>query len=895
VTAPSHARPALSSAASGGAVLVLDAQGRVELANGGAAQLWQAKPTELAGDHFANLFAFEVTSNDPEFLSAQWEVIQAAALAQPTPLQLQPKEAAAFNAVVRLERAGEEPARFFAFVSRAQPAPAAGGEEATAGANPAAGNLLGVLNEKSPLGFFDLNFVRQEAYFSPTWKRMLGHTDASLPNAFETLPALIHEDDSAAAPDKLAGRAPSTGSRPFTVEYRMKHARGHFVWVQCTGVQLFAPNGALQRVVGAHLDISERKELEEQALHAEERLAALSDRGRLALFEIDFIGENTWLSPAFKAVLGFGESELPDTPESFLRALPPEDSTGGLAAFFTQKQPGQPVYFDALHLRHRNGTDLWGYAGIVRVLSRKKELQRVLGFLAPMPEGVAAGAGGGLNAEQFSAVLAELHEGVLLTDARDQIVYVNPVAERLLARHVEQIVGRAASEIFRLSHRVSGAAGESPIEKALTTGEGTPLNNEFNLERGAGAKPAPIVFSCRPVADASGAVAGAVVVFRDPTEMSLTPEELVKANRFDSLGQLAGGIAHDYNNLLTTILGGISLALDSRDYSGLENSSKACDAAKALSKQLLMFSKGGTGTRQVIRTADLLRDSIRVASSGSTVKVELNAPADLATIQVDRAQLLQVFQNLIINAIQAMPNGQGNVWVTAGNVTLAENQIPPLAAGQYVAIEVRDNGSGIKPEHLEKIFDPFFTTKKTGTGLGLATVLSIVKRHGGQIGLDSELGVGTTFTVFLPRAEQETVVEARRAPTLNVATRTNRVLFMDDDPEISRLTEGMLLGMGYKVDLAKNGDEAITLYKRYLNIQRPHDVVIMDLTVIGGMGGEECFRKLRELHPEVRAIVASGYDSDEMVKQFLDLGFLGYLTKPYRVGDLSRVIKKVLG
>jgi PAS domain S-box-containing protein len=896
VNSPSqNTRTTPPSFLSGQAVLVLDAAGRIELANPVAAALWQAKTGELIGDHLPNLFTFEVTSDDPDWLAAQWEVLLASALAQPTPLRLQPKEAGAFDAVLRIEKAAEEPLRYFAYVSRVlRPIAAPAGESAAGTASPVDG-LLGILNDRSPLGFYDLNFVKQEAYYSPTWKRMAGHTDASLPNTFDALHALIHPDDSSAAPDKLTGRATSTGSRPFSVEYRLKHARGHYLWVQSTGVQLFAPNGALQRVVGAHLDITERKELEEQALHAEERIAALGERGRFALFELDFTGGATWLSPAFKHLLGFEEDELADEPESFLRALPPEDSTGGLAGFFSTKHPGQPVYFDALRLRHRNGTDLWGYAGIIRVLSRRKELQRVLGYVAPMPEGVAAQSAGGLSADQFSVILAELREAVLLTDARDQVVYVNAAAERILARAAEQLIGRSASEVFRLVHRLSGAPGESPVEKALTTGEATPLNNEFALEREAGAKPVPVVFSCRAVADAGGQAAGTVVVFRNPDEMTLTPEELVKTNRFDSLGQLAGGIAHDYNNLLTTILGGISLALDNRDYSALENASKACDAAKALSKQLLMFSKGGTGTRQVIRAADLLRDAIRVASSGSTVKVELEAPGDLATIQVDRAQLLQVFQNLIINAIQAMPTGQGNVWVTAGNVTLAEGQIPPLAAGQYVAIEVRDNGSGIKPEHLEKIFDPFFTTKKTGTGLGLATVLSIVKRHGGQIGLDSELGVGTTFTVFLPRAEQEEVVEARRAPSLNVATRTNRVLFMDDDPEISRLTEGMLTGMGYKCDLARNGEEAVTLYKRYLNIQRPYDVVIMDLTVIGGMGGEECFRKLRELHPDVRAIVASGYDSDDMVKQFLDLGFMGYLTKPYRVGDLARVIKKVLG
>lgn len=884
----------------GAAVLVLDAQGKIELANTAAAALWQARAAELAGDFLPNLFVFEVTSRDPDLVQAQWEVVSAAALAQPVTLRLQPKEAAAFDVIVRLESASADPVRYFATVTRPAPPPAAlatapSGATGSTHAAPGGENFLAVLAERSALGFFDLNFVKNETYLAPAWKRMLGYTDTSLPNTYESWLALIHPDDSAAAPDKLSGRASATGSRPFSVEYRMKHARGHFVWLQAVGAQVFAPNGSLQRVVGAQLDITDRKETEEASLRAEERLAGLSDRGRIALFELDFTGGASWLSPALKATLGFKDDELPDEPESFLRALPPDDSAGGLAAFFTAKQPGAPVYFDALRLRHRNGTDLWAYAGIVRVISRKRELQRVLGFIAPMPEGVGTAASPGVSPEHFSALLAELREGVLLVDARDRIVFANSVAERLLARTAEQLVGQPGSEVFRLVHRFTGAPVESPLEKALTTGESTGLNGEFALSRGEHAHPAPVVFSCRAVTDAGGQSAGALVVFRNPDEMSLTPEELVKANRFEALGQLASGIAHDYNNLLTTIMGGLSLAHDQQNYSGLETSLKTCETAKGLSRQLLTFARGGTGTRQTIKTADLLADSKRIAASGSTVAVEINAPADLATIQVDRAQLLQVFQNLIVNAIQAMPNGKGNIWVTAGNVTLALNQVPPLPAGQYVAIEVRDNGSGIKPEHLEKIFDPFFTTKKTGTGIGLSTVVKIVKHHGGQLTVDTELGVGTAFTVFLPRAEQEEVVETRTRPSLNRATRTNRVLFMDDDPEISLLTEGMLKGMGYGVDLAKNGEEAIKLYRSYLNINRPHDVVIMDLTVIGGMGGEECFRKLLELDPKVRAIVASGYDNDEMKRQFLDLGFCGYLTKPYRVGDLSRILKQVLG
>ncbi len=885
--------------ASNPAVLVLDAHGRIELANPRAQTLWQAGANELTGDLFPNLFVFEITSRDEDWVQAQWEVLLAAALNQPISLKLQPKEAAAFDVQVRLEQAGAEPARYFAYVTRPAPAAAApttpiAPTSAAAGAAPGAAvnSLFATLSERSGLGFFDLNFLKNEVHYSPAWKRQLGHTDASLPDSYDSWVALIHPDDTAAAPDKLAARHGSTGARPFSVEYRMRHARGHYVWVQSVGVQIYGPNGALQRVVGAHIDIQDRKEFEETTARADERMQSLSGRGHVALFDLDLESDRTWLSPAFKALLGYSETELADTPDSFLRALPAEETPDGLAAYFLSAQPGQPVSYRTLRLRHRSGTDLWVYAGVVRLVSRKRELQRVLGFVAPTPEGTKANSP--IAPEFLAALLDEIREGVLLTDARGQVTYLNNVAERLLGRHPSQVIGQVAAKIFRLVHRQSGEPGENPLDRALALGEPTPLNNEFALEHPA-LKPQPVTYTCRPVFEAGGQPIGAVLVFRNPEEMTLTPEELIRANRFDGLGRIAGGIAHDYNNLLTTILGGLSLAKDNRDYSGLETGERACLAAKALSKQLLAYAKGGTAVRQVVKPGEILADAVRLSAAGSAVKVELTAPAELGAICVDRAQMLQVFQNLIINAIQAMPGGRGNVWVTAGNVTLAEGQIRPLPAGAYVAGEVRDNGSGIKREHLERIFDPFFTTKKSGTGLGLATVLSLVKQHGGQIGVESEPGVGTTFTVFLPRVEQEAEVEARRAPSFPVAKRTGRVLFMDDDPQIGYLTSVMLDSLGYKYDLAKQGEEAIQFYKRYLNIGRPYDLVIMDLTIVGGMGGEQCFRHLRELDPDVRAIIASGYDNDDMARQFLDLGFCGYLTKPYRVGDLGRIIKKVLG
>ena len=876
--------------ATGGIVLVLGPDGRIQLASAAACVVWQAKAAELVGDFFPNLFAFDVTSRESSWVQSQWEVLVAAARERPITLRLQPKETAEFDVLVRLEPSGGEPAQYLAFISRPVVAALASPAASAAGTD----SFLQQLNERSPLGFFDLNFLRNEIYYSPTWKRQLGYADAELPNTYETWLKLIHPDDSGAAPDR-AGRGGGTGVRPFSHEFRMKHSQGHYLWLQCVGLQHYGPNGALQRVSGAHLDVSDRKEFEEAALRADERIQQLGDRGRVALFDLDFAAGVYWLSPGFKSLLGYADGELPNTLESLLRSLPMDETTGGVQAYFLAQHPNQVAYFDTLRLRHREDREVLAYAGIVRQISRKKELQRIIGFAVPLPDSPAsADSGLGFSTAHLSILLGELQEGVLVADATGKVIHLNARAERLLGHTLAQCLGQDAGEVFRLVHLQNGQPGENPVAKVLASGEPITLNTEFALDTGATAAQ-PVAFSARPVLDVSSRLAGAVVVFRHPGEMSLTPEELVRSNRFESLGQLAGGIAHDFNNLLTTILGGVSLAKEIRDYSGLENSERACLAAKSLSKQLLTYAKGGSAVRQVVKPADVLADTIRLASAGSTVKVEVSVAPDTGTICVDRAQILQVFQNLIINSIQAMTTGQGQVWITAANVQLGPGEVASLVAGTYVSIEVRDNGGGIRPEHLERIFDPFFTTKKTGTGLGLATVLSIVKRHGGQMGVVSELGVGTAITVFLPVADQPEEVEARRAPSFNYAQRTGRILFMDDDPNICLLTGGMLESLGYKYDLVKNGEEAVQFYKRYLNIGRPYDLVIVDLTIIGGMGGEQCFRQLRDLHPEVRAIIASGYDNDDMARQYLDLGFCGFLTKPYRVGDLGRIIKKVLG
>jgi PAS domain S-box-containing protein len=861
--------------------MVLDGNGRILLADRGARSLWRAGEAELTGEHFSSLFAFEVTSTDAGWLKSQWEVLLATATAAPLRLTAQLKDGAPQDVSVRLEpTTSASGPGYFAFV---QPVMAAD----------TGGDLLALLADRSPVGVFDLNFKTGTFYYSPAWKKQLGYAEHELDASLETWRNLLHPEDSAAAPDRVATKLFS-GARSFSLEYRLRHKKGHYVWLQGIGLQVFGSDGEIGRVAGVHLDITERKEFEETSVESEERLRELSEQGPLGVFDLNFAANRHWLSPAWKRLLGYTADDVIAGPEALASVMHPEDIPAGLQEFFLSKHPGLPAYLDLCRLRHKDGHYLWVLGGVFRQVSRKHELLRVIGFHCALPAELPVAGAQAVPPALLADAFAELHEGILLADTTGRVTFVNDKAAELLRELPDALRGRPLTEVLPLVHRTSGRPSEFPTNRLLELGQAVALNNDYALSRDGGAVLAPIAFSARPAQDSAGRIVGAVIVFRNPEEMTLTPDDLVKANRFESLGVLAGGIAHDFNNLLTTILGGVSLAKDVRDYSSLEDSEKACLAAKGLAKQLLNFAKGGAAAETVLAPLNLLKEAAPIAAAGSATEVLVAVAPGTSNVLANREQLRQVIQNLVVNAIQAMPEGRpGHVWLRAGNVKLGEGQVPPLPAGEYVQFETQDDGVGIPPENLQKIFDAFFTTKKHGTGLGLSTVLEIVRKHDGQIGVASTVGTGTTFTIFLPQAEQTAEVEARRAPTLRFGT--GRILFMDDDEQICALTGGMLASLEYKFDTARNGEEATALYKRYLNIGRPYDAVILDLTIIGGMGGADTYKKLRDLDPDVRAIIASGYDNEEMAKQFLDMGFCGYLTKPYRVTDLGRILKTVLG
>ncbi|MBD2100334.1 GAF domain-containing protein [Leptolyngbya sp. FACHB-261] len=383
---------------------------------------------------------------------------------------------------------------------------------------------------------------------------------------------------------------------------------------------------------------------------------------------------------------------------------------------------------------------------------------------------------------------------------------------------------------------------------------------------------------------------------RQELEKQKMEEELIKARKLESIGILAGGIAHDFNNILTIILGNVSLAQmdahpDSQIYARLTEARKASQRAKDLTQQLLTFSKGGAPIKKTASIAELIKDTLGFGLRGSNVKCELSIAEDLWPVEMDEGQISQVLNNLIINANQAMPDG-GTVQVKVENIELEEESFLPLAGGQYVKISIQDQGIGIPEEHLSKIFDPYFTTKQKGSGLGLSTSYSIIKNHGGLIDVESELEVGTEFCIYLPASQNQILAEAEEEK--NSTAGKGKILVMDDEEKVREIAGKMLTHFGYDVGFAKDGLEAVELYKKAKKADQPFDAVIMDLTVPGGVGGKEAIKKLLRFDPGVKAIVSSGYSNDPLVAQFQQYGFRGLLAKPYEIEKLHEVLSKIL-
>jgi PAS domain S-box-containing protein len=465
-------------------------------------------------------------------------------------------------------------------------------------------------------------------------------------------------------------------------------------------------------------------------------------------------------------------------------------------------------------------------------------------------------------------------------------VLINPVAEELTGWPANEALGLSIDEVFRTVDRERRP--EDP-------GDGGQLDYRLLVRRDG--RRVPVLGRNSALKDQAGRAWGEVRVFRDVTAALRLREEAIQSQKLESLAVLAGGLAHDFNNLLTGVLGNVSLALsrpglpeEARGW--LEDAEAAGVRAQGLTQQLLTFARGGAPIRKVTRLGPAIRQIASFCSLGTTAVCRIDVDPDLWPAEADEGQVAQVVQNLVLNAIEAMPDG-GEVVVAARNQTLPANNVLRLAPGPHLVIQVADHGVGIPDAVRARIFDPYFSTKQRRSGLGLAVSHSIVVRHGGRIQVDSEVGRGTTFQVFLPALPG--VMPEGASAAVPAPAPGGTILVMDDDPMVRRLMERMLARLGYGIASAEDGRQAVQMYQSAREAGQPFDAVILDLTVPGGMGGVEAMAALRLLDRDVRAIVTSGYSDNPVMASYADYGFAAVLPKPFVVERLRAALGEALG
>jgi two-component system cell cycle sensor histidine kinase/response regulator CckA len=489
------------------------------------------------------------------------------------------------------------------------------------------------------------------------------------------------------------------------------------------------------------------------------------------------------------------------------------------------------------------------------------------------------------SARTMANILENTTDGFFSVNNRWEFTYLNPTAETLLGYHRSELLGKNFWEKFP---ELIGTDTELNYRKVMA--EQTPVEFE------AGDSTGKVWFEMHPYPSGGGGIS---VFFRDVTERKRSEEERLTTSKLESLGTLAGGIAHDLNNILTVISGNIGLAQTEAPsdcgnlLSFLSKASQAAQHAAHLSSQLLTFSKGGAPLKKIVSLPQLLAQSAEFSLYGSNLRADVDIPVDLSKVEIDTAQIEQVINALMINAREAMPRG-GTVKLSARNVEFTDKTNPILPEGRYVKILIADRGTGVPDEIAPKVFDPYFTTKPFGTGLGLSISYSIVKKHGGMLHLESSSSEGAKFAFYLPATEGKFSVPAARTQPSNSQFNHQRILVMDDEAAIRELTSQLLGTLGYEVTAVPDGLEAVRLYDRALQRGEHFQAVILDATVRGGMGGVATIERLRDLDPQVNAIICSGYSDEAALTEFLAYGFRGALPKPFTRRELADALQKTL-
>lgn len=604
-------------------------------------------------------------------------------------------------------------------------------------------------------------------------------------------------------------------------------------------------------------------------------------------------GEFTFFSPSLKAMTGFEPEELLHKPFSeYASQFMTEESIKLAAESLKKRSSGEfgdaTLKFD-LVFKRKDGSEYTGEMRTSPILSADGEIIGIQGITRDVTDQRLAVKELEKSRELLLVFFLLSNDPCCITERSSGIIIdVNPVWQATFGWTREAAIGKRLTDLNILTKQ-----NQIELEKGFgeVSKNGTTIEYKVTLHTKTGEERICIL-DCRMVEIAG--VESVCTLVDDITDKENLEKERLRLEKLESLGVFAGGLAHEVNNSLTEVMGNLSMARLSENHTErvafLDKSEAASLQVKAIAQQLLTFSKGGEPAREPVDLENLLLKAVTSSLLGSNIKNEFTIEDGIWQVHIDRDQIKQVVHNLIVNARQAMPD-EGKICVSAKNIQFEPGTNSPVEPGSYVQVSIGDQGSGIAPDDQSKIFDPFYTTKRSGKGLGLAVSHSIIKKHRGHITFASQVNAGSTFSFLLPAETKKSMPEAE--PTKMVLrTGKGKILVMDDSEPIQQLMQVMLSRLGYEVVITSDGREAIEAYEAALSQDQSFLGVILDLTVPGGMGGEETLRALLEIDPQVKAIVASGYSDSDVLSQYQRYGFLGSIPKPFRIAELGEVLDK---
>lgn len=618
----------------------------------------------------------------------------------------------------------------------------------------------------------------------------------------------------------------------------------------------------------------------------------------------NLVSDEKHISPRTLQMLGYAENEIENTSLAWEALLFKEDIPLVLENFKLHiESKGKIPFRNKVRYHHKDGSTVWIlYTGRILEWDDEGKPRRIIGTYTDITEQKAAEEA--LRQSEFSlkkqiallnVLLDNLTTGVFMVEVPSgKPLIANSVAREILGRGILPDANREnLSEVYK-AHKLGETSPypveEMPIIRGMS-GESSKVY-DMVIERPDG-KETLLEITGVPVRNDKDEIWASLVSFQDISERKHMEEILSNTQKLESLGVLAGGIAHDFNNLMGGIFGFIEQAHDlsseDRVKEILDKVTKNIDRSRSLTQQLLTFAKGGSPVMEVAPFFPFIKQAVQFALSGSSVSSYYIIDENLWMANYDKNQIAQVIDNLVINALQAMPSG-GNLVIEAHNKEIAKGQHPVLKAGKYVVFIVSDNGTGIPKEIQSRIFDPFFTTKQQGYGLGLSTSHSIITRHGGAIEVFSELGKGTTFTMYLPAVITQPQVEQSYAYSHHRGSGT--FLVMDDDEVMREILTAMLKLLGYEVVCTENGQEAVNFMVKCIINKKNVSGMLFDLTVPGGMGGKEAIEKIRAMGIRIPAFVASGYADDPIIINPKKYGFNASIRKPFIKTELIDILEK---